>query len=462
MTVTYPNRWFRVLLYVLVWSVTTTAFGAVSSTGEINVQDDPSGRVPTSSRPTLVVTMLVDRSKAEAGEEIKTIQIFLPSGFTMTASDVRSVKIEGAAVPYDKTASGDSLRIVLASPIDNFLSSIIEIVFDIQTPDEPQKEALFRVALRNREDVQIGEFIKPGEIDGDPSNNNDYTLEVFPNVPPSTPVDIAAKPDPDGENDAIISWSPSTDADVKGYLILRDGTATLDAVGIERKEIRDVNALPGIHTYRVAAYKSKLVISPYSDEVAVTIPPDTHEPDKVPSLSLRETAQGVELKWIPSPSRDVVAYDVLLSRDGGTFQLLQSVSQDATLNEYVFVQREHLPTGRYRYAVEAMDEAGNRSVAVEAVLTLLDAPFPNPFTPLGSPPFNVATFPTRAIADAQGDLTVRIFDLHGRQVRAITSTAGDAEWDGRDENGDLLRGGIYVYQMEIGGSFRVGTIVLIR
>ena len=121
-----------------------------------------------------------------------------------------------------------------------------------------------------------------------------------------------------------------------------------------------------------------------------------------------------------------------------------------------------MPPGPSLSVAEAFHDPGNRAAPVEKALILLDSPFPNPFTPLGSPPYNVATFPTRAIVEAQGDLTVRIFDLHGRQVRELTSTAGDAEWDGRDENGGLLRGGIYVYQMEIGGSFRVGTIVLIR
>jgi len=456
------KRWGWVLLCAVVGTTAATAWGAVSSTGEINVEGDPSGRVPTSSRPTLVLTMLVDRSKAEAGEEIKTIQIFLPNGFSMTASDVRSVTIEGAPVPYDRIVTGESLRIVLAKPIDNFLSSIIEIVFDVQTPDLPQKEALFRIALRNLQDVQIGEFIKPGEIDGDPNNNNDYTLEVFPNVPPPTPLDVAVKPDPDGENDALISWSPSPDSDVKGYLIVRDGTVTLDVVGGDRKDARDVNVPPGVHGYRVAAYKSKLVVSPFSAEVAVTIPPDTRAPGKVPALSLRETGQGVELKWLPSPSRDVVEYAVLLSRAGASPQPLQSVTANPANKEYLFLHREHLPIGRHRYIVEAIDEAGNRSAPVEATLTLLDAPFPNPFTPLGSPPYHVATFPSRAIEDAEGDLKVRIFDLHGRKVRELVSAEGDATWDGKDENGELLPGGIYVYQMERGGSFRIGTMVLIR
>lgn len=447
--------------FFLCWTA-ATAFGAVSSTGEINVQGDPSGRAPTSSRPTLVVTLLIDRSKAEPGEEIKTIQIFLPAGFAMTASDVRSVTIEGVSVPYQPIVGGGSLRVVLAQPIDNFLSSIVVLVFDVQTPDLPQKEALFRIALRNLQDLQIGEFIKPGEIDGDPHNNNDFTLEVFPNVPPPIPQHLAAQPDPNGENDALLSWTPSNDPDVKGYLLLRDDAFTIDVVGIERKETRDVNVPAGVHAYRIAAYKSRLVVSPYSEAVRVTIPPDTRAPARVPSLSLHETAQGVELKWIGSPSPDVVAYEVLLSRNGGSLQHLQTITADAVLKEYLFLHRERLPTGRYRYVVESVDEAGNRSAPVEATLLLLDKPFPNPFTPSGSPPYNVLTFPTRALDEVQGDLTVRIFDLHGRRVRELISTGGDITWDGNDENGKEAPSGIYVYQMEIAGLFRIGTIVLIR
>jgi hypothetical protein len=72
------------------------------------------------------------------------------------------------------------------------------------------------------------------------------------------------------------------------------------------------------------------------------------------------------------------------------------------------------------------------------------------------------TFPTRAVADGVGDLVVRIFDLHGRQVWESAPSTGDVRWDGLGSDGTLAPGGVYAYQMEMGGQFRIGSIVLIR
>ena len=71
-------------------------------------------------------------------------------------------------------------------------------------------------------------------------------------------------------------------------------------------------------------------------------------------------------------------------------------------------------------------------------------------------------FPTRAIADTPADLVVKVYDLHGRKVWESAPTIGDVEWDGRRSDGTLAAGGIYAYQMEMGGQFRIGSIVLIR
>jgi hypothetical protein len=223
-----------------------------------------------------------------------------------------------------------------------------------------------------------------------------------------------------------------------------------------------VNAPPGRHTYAVVAYKSRLVVSVRSSEVDVVVPPDTRSPQRVPALLLSEAPQGVELRWPMSASRDVVRYRVVFTGPGAAPREVETVEAKPGAREYVFLHRERLSPGRYRYAVVAEDEAGNVSAPAEASLAILDRPAPNPFTPLGRAPFDRVVFPTRAIPDAEGDLIVRLFDLHGRLVRELRSPAGDIAWDGRSENDTLLPGGIYVYQMEIGGQFRVGTVVMIR
>ncbi len=445
-----------------------SARAAVSSTGEINVVGDPTGTVPTASTQTLILTLLIDRSQAEPGEEIKTIEVSLPPGFIVTEAGIGLLKIETASVGFDPKINAGAVQFVLHEQIDNFLSSVVEIDFVVRTPDTPTVAAIFGVLMRNPANVQIGDFVKPGEIDGDPTNNNDYTLQVVPNIPPAVPTGVAGVGDGEGqaerENDAIISWNVVRDPDVQGYFVYRNGGDTFEALGPDTVEFRDVDAPPGANEYTVAAFKSRLVVSDPSAPVVVLVPADTKPPHTVPTLSLEQDIAGLRVTWRPSDSPDVVRYDLAFGPTDGALELLEAkFSADVSdLGDFEHVHRETLSPGRYVYSVVAVDEAENASAPREFPLALLDEPNPNPFTPLGSPPFDTVKFPTRAIADTPADLVVTVYDLHGRKIWESAPTVGDVEWDGRRSDGTLASGGIYAYQMEMGGQFRIGSVVLIR
>ncbi len=457
------------LVAVAILASTPNARAAVSSTGEINVVGDPTGTVPTDSSQTLILTLLIDRSQAEPGEEIQTIEVALPPGFVVTDAGIGLVKIENVAVGFQAiTTSPDAVRFVLDEQIDNFLSSVVEIDFVARTPETPTSAAIFRVLMRNASNEQIGDFVKPGEIDGDPTNNNDYTLQVVPNIPPAIPTGVRAVGDgegqPERENDAIISWDVVVDPDVQGYFVHRDGGPTAEVLGPETTEYRDVDAPPGTNEYTVTAFKSRLVVSDPSAPAVAVVPVDTKPPLTVPTLALEQDIAGLRITWRPSDSPDVVRYDLLFGPADGALDLLESrFAEDISeIGDFEYVHRETLTPGRYIYSVVAVDEADNASPPREFPLALLDEPNPNPFTPLGSPPFDTVKFPTRAIADTPADLVVKVYDLHGRKVWESAPTIGDVEWDGRRSDGTLAAGGIYAYQMEMGGQFRIGSIVLIR
>ena len=93
-----PHRVGRTVAVLLMGLVAVTvafapaANAAVSSTGEINVVGDPTGTVPTASTQTLILTLLIDRSQAEPGEEIQTIEVKLPPGFTVTEDGIGLLK----------------------------------------------------------------------------------------------------------------------------------------------------------------------------------------------------------------------------------------------------------------------------------------------------------------------------------------------------------------------------------
>ena len=61
----------------------------------------------------------------------------------------------------------------------------------------------------------------------------------------------------------------------------------------------------------------------------------------------------------------------------------------------------------------------------------------------------------------EGDV-LKIFTVNGKKIREITS--GDADgfiWDGKKDNGDWAKSGIYIYQLKHDGSLVSGTIVFV-
>ena len=211
-------------------------YGAVTSVGEINVVGQTRGVVPANSTVPLIVTLSIDRSLAEPGEEIKTIEIAMPSGFLTQSSYFKGIlRDRNQIVARPVVSGGNVLRVELADAIVDFQNSIYEITFECQTPNTLILEAAFRVRLRNLQDGPIGEFIREGQADSK-LNNDDFTLQVIPNVPPDPVIGFIAEADGTGENDVTLRWQKSGDPDVNGYLIYRNNENTVtedDTINVE-------------------------------------------------------------------------------------------------------------------------------------------------------------------------------------------------------------------------------------
>ena len=89
--------------------------------------------------------------------------------------------------------------------------------------------------------------------------------------------------------------------------------------------------------------------------------------------------------------------------------------------------------------------------------------YPNPFNPETWIPFRLAQDAT---------VTVRIYDLTGKQIRMIQLghlPAGNyvesnraIYWDGRTENGELVSSGTYFYQIEAGDYTETRKMVILK
>ena len=436
-------------------------YGAVTSVGEINVVGQTRGVVPANSTVPLIVTLSIDRSLAEPGEEIKTIEIAMPSGFLTQSSYFKGILRDRNEIPARPVVSGGNvLRVELADAIVDFQNSIYEIIFECRTPNTITLKAVFRARLRNRDDAPIGEFIREGQADSK-LNNDDFNLEVIQNVPPDPVIGFAAEADGTGENDVTLRWQKSGDPDVNGYLIYRNNENTVtedDTINVENRSsttFRDVNVPPGSYTYQIVAYKTIFLQSERSSKQTVVVSPDTAAPEPPTMLSITPSSDGIEILWKPSISRDVTTYRIT---EGST--TLAEINESKT--EYKFIDDRPLPTGSFIYAVIAIDEENNESIPLEKRLRILDEPYPNPFTPLSpDEDFNQVVFPARALEEASGEFTVLIFDIDGMLVRSLTASPGETEliWDGRNEAGEIVESGVYVYQLQVGESFKTGTLI---
>jgi len=89
--------------------------------------------------------------------------------------------------------------------------------------------------------------------------------------------------------------------------------------------------------------------------------------------------------------------------------------------------------------------------------------YPNPFNPDTWIPFNLAK---------GGDVVIRIYDVAGRLIRELdlgymepgsyVSRSKAAHWDGRNELGEKVASGIYIYQMEVGDKRFIRRMVILK
>jgi hypothetical protein len=102
--------------------------------------------------------------------------------------------------------------------------------------------------------------------------------------------------------------------------------------------------------------------------------------------------------------------------------------------------------------------AGTANPDANAAFAILQQSFPNPMSPRTTIRFDLK----RA-----GEASLTVYDVTGRRVATLlrsTLQAGphDVQWDGRDDHGNLLRSGVYLYELAMGKDRLSRRIALMR
>ena len=440
---------------------------AVESIGELNAKDNSAGTVIAGTTTDLILSIVVDMSQAEPGEEVASIQMTMPTGFSAKSNAVNSVIVSGESIPNFESVI-DNNRIIVVLPTLITLTTTVSIDFTVDAPARPSAASTFIVGLWNISQNPILLAIKTGNADGR-SNNDNLALKIVAATKPLPPSDLNVQPDPGGENDLIISWTKSDDPLVSGYLVFRSDKGDdpiADIASREQTSYIDRGLQAGQeYSYTVRSYKTHTLRSDPSSKASGIAPEDTKPP--VPPIvqgELKITEKGVEITWEASSSRDVVKYVIYR---GASIDSIDPVDEvDA---ETVSYTDENPPTsGSYLYVIAAVDDAGMeaKSSPTQSRQTLSGAePQPNPFTPLSADSmYNQVIFPAAMLEGAEGTFAIRIFDLDGHLVFEEEAEEGSKEirWDGRDINGEYADSGIHIYQATMGDKYKIGTVIVAK
>ncbi len=176
----------------------------------------------------------------------------------------------------------------------------------------------------------------------------------------------------------------------------------------------------------------------------------------------------VRLFWVTATESENLGFNVYRSEQGvDDFErvnsaLIEGAGNSSSEISYEWADRQVEPGKRYDYLLEDVDFQGRRtrhgpvSVAVAALpsaIMLLQS-YPNPFsvTGNGGPGGIGGTHIAFALAQ-ESFVTLKIYSITGREVAVLTRRnyppgRFTIAWDGRDQTGNIVAGGVYFYSVQ--------------
>jgi len=290
------------------------------------------------------------------------------------------------------------------------------------------------------------------------------------------------------DNDVTLSWYVSGATNVPltfrvqySYTELFLNVGTVTTTTITTDPFLDVQDLIPGHTYwwRVAisndggaTYGAYSAVESFVIAAgAVAVQPQVGSPNN----GVRLSTASPTLSWI---------LPVAPGEGGQTYELLLSTSPDmsnATTFSGIsdpYLQMDNLAPGTYFWQVRSLSDGGNSAYSGVGVFTSaslstdIDEPmadvlpndfalgqnYPNPFNPTTSIEYNVA--------DA-ANVSIRIYNVLGQQVRTLVNGQMSpgrytVQWDARDEAGQSMPSGLYIYRMEAGSFSQTRSLVLMK
>jgi hypothetical protein len=146
----------------------------------------------------------------------------------------------------------------------------------------------------------------------------------------------------------------------------------------------------------------------------------------------------------------VVSGKLLAALDNSNQRLTSQITQTRVGNNLV-------DNNRTWYSYEGLELATETNIGIPTDFELQQN-YPNPFNPSTTVSFDLPE---------ETEVRIAIYDMSGRLIRNLvnqTMTAGSktVEWDGKDNDGNTVSGGIYLYNLQAEGFAQTKKMVLLK
>jgi fibronectin type 3 domain-containing protein len=183
-------------------------------------------------------------------------------------------------------------------------------------------------------------------------------------------------------------------------------------------------------------------------------------------------ANSVQLSWEEVPDADFRYYALYRSTNSGFTP--DETSLYATTTDLSYLDNDVAGSSTYYYRLSAVDFNGNEgeatpelAVSVTSIANAgsnvptvfsLDQNYPNPFNPTTTIRFGL---PQAA------SVKIVIYNVLGEPVRTLTENAYAAGyhhvvWDGRNDRGQIVSAGMYLYRIDAGSFVKTNKMLMIK
>ncbi len=195
-------------------------------------------------------------------------------------------------------------------------------------------------------------------------------------------------------------------------------------------------------------------------------------PVELSSFTAVYQPHGVELRWVTQSETENMGFHILRSEaEDGTYlqitkTLIPGAGTSSSVHHYSYMDTDLPATNvTYYYKLADVDYKGRVnlhgpvSVKVQSPdAYLLEQNYPNPFNPETKINFSLKE---------AGHVQLRVFNVKGELIRTLISQpmeAGShlAVWDGKDDAGNVMTSGLYIYSLRVNNYEEKRTMLLLK